>query len=728
MSAYRNRISRFATVMILAVLVVLAAACAATPGPAGQQGAAGPQGPQGVPGPAGPPGPQGTAGAAGAPGATGPAGPTGKTGAPPGPGLKLQIMKVDLPADNKPVVTFKINDSKGVALRPTDLDANSIRFALAKLVVDKDTGLMRYESFVTREVKGAEFTFNGEKKAPGVPTATQATLDQGGKIAEVPGADATFTYVFSNTIAAITDKSLTLVAGGQATRDNRGTVANAEFAFVPSGGSPVSHEVVKTENCNNCHDRLTAHGARVDTQYCVLCHSPQSTDVASGNTVDFKVMIHKIHAGETLPSVKAGKPYFIGGDTHDFSTVAFPQDVRNCTTCHAGAKDGDNWKTAPSAAACGSCHDAVNFKTGENHKGGAMPDDSACKMCHKPDGQEFDASVSGAHTVPNASKQLRMVKFEIVSVSDTKPGQKPTVVFNIKDATGKAIAPKEMASLSFTLAGPTTDYANRWTEAAITKTVEAGSNLQYTFAAAIPPDTKGTYAIGVEGYLTTTLKKADGSPLMGADGKTPLVVRDAGYNQVVYAPVTDTKPVTRRLVVNRDGCNLCHKDIGNPAGLSIHGGSRRNTEYCVLCHNPNTTDEARRPADKLPPQTISFDVLIHRLHTGEELGEPYVIYGFGNAAIDFSEVAYPGNRANCAKCHDKTSYALPLAKTVLPVTVTQKGAVVSTTLPTTAACTACHNSAAALGHTALNTTDSKVETCVVCHGPTSDFAVAKVHQ
>jgi OmcA/MtrC family decaheme c-type cytochrome len=715
----KNRLSLFAVVLTLAALALLAAACASAPGPAGSPGPAGPQGAQGVPGPAGPPGPQGAAGSAG------PAGPIGKTGSAPAPGLKLQITKVELPADNKPVVTFKITDGKGGALKPADLDANSIRFALAKLVVDKDSGLARYESYVTREVKGAEFTFNGEKKQPGAATAIQATLDTGGKITEV--ADG-YTYVFSNTISAAVDKSATHVAGGQASRDNRAAVANAVFPFVPAGGAPISHEVVKTETCNGCHNPLRLHGARVETQYCVLCHSPQSTDAASGNTVDFKVMVHKIHAGETLPSVKAGKPYFIGGDTHNYSTVAFPQDQRNCTTCHAGAKEGDNWKNAPSAAACGSCHDAVNFVTGENHKGGPQANDASCKACHKPDGQEFDASVSGAHTLPNASKQLRGVKFEIVSASDTKPGQKPTVLFNVKDNAGKAITPKEMGSLSLTLAGPTSDYANRWTESVLTRTVEVGGNLQYTFTAAIPISATGTFAIGIEGYVTTTLKKADGSTLPGADGKTPLVVRDAGYNQVIYAPVTDAKAVARRVVVKRDNCNACHQDLGNPAGLSIHGGSRRNTEYCVLCHNPNASDEARRPADKMPPETIAFDYLIHRLHTGEELGEPYVIYGFGNTAIDFSEVAYPGNRANCARCHDRTSFTLPLAKTALPVTVSQKGVIVSTTLPATAACTACHNSAAAKGHAAIMTTDANVETCVVCHGTTSEFAVAKVHQ
>lgn len=707
---------------IMALVAALAIGCSAAPSPAGPPGPPGPAGPAGL---AGAPGPAGAPGAPGAPGKS--------AAVSPGPGLKMEISKVDIGTDNKPVVTFKLTDDQGIPYKVTGLDANSLRFTIDKIVTDKDSGLTRYESYITSTVKGAPYNWYGEQKQPALASATQAVsaMDQGGKLTET---EAGYTYVFTNTLPSNFDKTATHVVGAQATRDTRTYVANTTFSFVPTGGTPIVREVVKIENCNQCHDPLKAHGGqRVDTSLCVLCHTAQSTDTQSGNTVEFKVMVHKIHRGNKLPSVVAKQPYFIGSSNNDFSTVGFPQDIRNCATCHAGAKNGDNWKTAPSAAACGSCHDNVNFKTGENHPGGPQTNDNTCKGCHQPDsGKEFDASVVGAHVIPNDSKQLRGVKFQIVSVSDTKPGQKPTVVFNIKDNSGKVIDPKEMTSFSLVLAGPTTDYANRWSETVTTggatKAKDAGSgNFQYTFDAAIPADAKGSYAVGIEGYITSQLKRADGSPLLGPD-KKPLDVRDAGYNQVFYLAVTDAKPVPRRNVVDRENCNKCHHDLGNPSGLSIHGGLRRNTEYCVLCHNANGTDEARRPADKGAPSTIDFDYLIHRLHTGEEQSTPFIVYGFGNVAVDFSEVRYPGNRADCVKCHAKGTMVLPLAKTVLPATVMQKGSVVSITPPVTNACTACHDSSAAKGHAALMTTADKVETCTVCHAETSDFAVSKVHK
>lgn len=714
-------------IALVALVALLAIGCSSTaPGTPGPQGAPGAVGPAGAQGPQGATGPAGPAGPAGATGVPGPQGAPGTAG--PGAGLKAEISKVDIGADNKPVVTFKLTDSKGNLLKNADLDANSFRFAISKVNTDKDSGQTSYESYITRTVTGGTFTLNGKAMQAALPSAIQATTDAGGKVTETA---AGFTYTFSNTLPANFDKNATTVVGMQTSRNNRADVANATFAFIPSGsGTPAVRQVVATDACNQCHDPLKAHGARIDTNYCVLCHSPQSTDVNSGNPIDLKVMAHKIHKASSLPSVTVDKkPYFI--NTSDFSDVTFPQDVRNCTTCHQpGTKNADNWKTQPSRAACGSCHDNIDWTSGKNHPAGPQANDNTCKGCHQPDsGKEFDASVVGAHVIPNDSKQLRGVKFAIVGVSDTKPGQKPTVTFNIQDRNGKTIDPKDMNSLSLVMAGPTTDYAQVWSESlAISPTIsskakDAGSgNYTYTFNAAIPADAVGSFAVSIQGYINTTLKKADGSALPGADGKTPLVVRDVGFNPVFYFGVTDAKAVARRPTVDRNDCNKCHHDLGNPAGLSIHGGSRMNTEFCVMCHNPNATDEAQRAADKGTPVSIEFDYLIHSIHKGNERTTPFIVYGFGNSVNNFSEIGYPGDLAHCSKCHLPNTNLLPLKK-ILPQTVTQKGAVVSVTQPITAVCAGCHDNVPAKAHYGIMTAGT-TETCNVCHAQGRDFSVS----
>jgi OmcA/MtrC family decaheme c-type cytochrome len=79
-------------------------------------------------------------------------------------------------------------------------------------------------------------------------------------------------------------------------------------------------------------------------------------------------MVHKIHTGQNLPSVRKGQPYFIvgfGGAVENWSNVAFPwhdHGVAHCTVCHSG-QDQDNWRTRPSLAVCSSCHDNVTWET-----------------------------------------------------------------------------------------------------------------------------------------------------------------------------------------------------------------------------------------------------------------------------------------------------------------------------------------------------------------------------
>ncbi|HEY2560412.1 MAG TPA: OmcA/MtrC family decaheme c-type cytochrome [Caldimonas sp.] len=250
--------------------------------------------------------------------------------------------------------------------------------------------------------------------------------------------------------------------------------ANAIYDFIPATGAQAgagdfSREIVAVDNCEACHRQLggvpglsdadTAAGfhggSRNETQYCVVCHTDQrrygqteatftvngairtftsETRLVDGRTVgNFPNYIHKIHMGPLL----VHQSYDYAGVLPNVTT--YPQDVRNCTSCHDGSstsqsttktKDGDHWKTSPSALACGACHDGINFATGTGvtvkdkaaglttsningtglaHPAGPQADDSACALCHRSNGSFADADIDLAHlpvTPPNPGNAL----------------------------------------------------------------------------------------------------------------------------------------------------------------------------------------------------------------------------------------------------------------------------------------------------------------------------------
>jgi OmcA/MtrC family decaheme c-type cytochrome len=440
-------------------------------------------------------------------------------------------------------------------------------------------------------------------------------------------------------------------------------------------------------------------------------------------TVDMPVMTHKIHMGADLPSVQAGMPYQIIGfqqGVNDYSTVHFPADVRRCEVCHeqgpvgtpaAPARQANAYLIRPSRAACGACHDNVNFATGENHIDLPQVSDNQCATCHIPQGElEFDASIKGAHTIPTHSLMLPGVVFEILGVDNGRPGQSPTVSFTIQDKTGNPILPSEMTALRLVNStGSAYDYPGFVSEDARRATA-SGNVYSYTFQRAIPADAQGTFAVGIEGYRAITL-------LPGTRKEMPNV-RDAGLNKVFYYAVTDPTAAPRRTVVTQAKCASCHEF------LELHGSNRNQVEHCLLCHNANETDTARRPADQQPPADIHFKTMIHKIHTGEELTADYTVYGFGNVPHNYNEVRYPGDRRDCGQCHVNNSEQLPLREGLLPTVAPRD--LINPMQPVTAACLSCHTTRPAASHALLNTSVLG-EACAVCHGPTSQFSINRVH-
>ena len=202
------------------------------------------------------------------------------------------------------------------------------------------------------------------------------------------------------------DPTVTTTIGVVGSRDltsfNLGTnYAGNTFNFVPNGSAvTVTRDVIRTASCNTCHDQLAFHGGHaVGMEQCVLCHQPQNADPTTGNTLDLKVMAHKIHMGSQLPSVVGttttpGVPYQIAGymgSISNFSTVVDPADPQRCEVCHSQTATGRRapkpakaFLTEPSRAACGACHDDVNFATGANHPGGFQTDDNAVRQLPYP--------------------------------------------------------------------------------------------------------------------------------------------------------------------------------------------------------------------------------------------------------------------------------------------------------------------------------------------------------
>ena len=375
------------------------------------------------------------------------------------PGIQVKIKSASIGSDGTISARVTIADPKGV---PLDMNgvmtpgAVTLRFIAASI----PAGQKQYVAYTTTTLKA---TINDN------PAQVQAATDSGGTFAK--NADGDYTYTFKTKAPANFDATVTHAIGVSAQRDlsefmtydEWSETANDVYNFVPNG-SPVqvTRSIVSTQACNQCHNPLFGHGgSRLTVEMCILCHTPQTVNPDTQLTQDMPVLIHKLHMGSSLPSVKAGAPYRIWhrGAWSDFSTVVFPQDVRNCTVCHTNAPQADNWKTNPSRAACGSCHDDVNFATGKNHVDLPQVSDNQCKNCHGSEATlDFDASIPGAHLIPAYSTSLPGIVLKVLKVENAVPGSAPTVTFQVMDKSGVPVDISKLTQIRVVLGGPNQDY------------------------------------------------------------------------------------------------------------------------------------------------------------------------------------------------------------------------------------------------------------------------------
>jgi OmcA/MtrC family decaheme c-type cytochrome len=714
-------------------------------------------GDDGSDGPPGPPGPQGPAGDPGPPGSPG--------GVPieSAPRINIEVTGVTVPeGGGAPMVKLKLTNDLDQGL--TGLSAGDIRFVLSQLTPGSAGGSSAWASYVTRD-------------SGGIPNA-QATTETASDGTFVDNGDGTYEYSFA---AALTDYPGAPIFDADKThrlgveiRDQAPISSNGIFNFVPSGGDvSFTRDIVDNDTCFACHDRLEFHGGpRTDVAYCVTCHNPSSIDGDTvdepwGGTVDMKQMIHKIHYGVNLTN-----GYFVvgfRGSVNDYSDIHFPQDVRNCQTCHEESDEdtpqASNWRLVANRASCGSCHDDIDWDNGGHPGGFSFADDTQCLDCHGPEAtiNGGAARIAEAHRILTQEASQRFA-YNILDVTDTGVGETPTVTFSVTDPTNDD-APYDIQNdnvwttcnfgasrLAISIGWDTRDYKNTGSGAnpaqpvsinplsacGGTSTANGDGTFTVTSPIAIPAGTTGTLAVAIDGH-----------PAVEVDGS---VERIAVTNAVDYFPVTDPEPVARRNAVAIERCDDCHQQ------LSMHGNNRTDEpEVCVLCHNPNATDANQRVAVSMPSdppsdcvsvlgeddQTIDMKVMIHAIHAGGATGQPYEVCGFRNS-VHVYDFVYPGKLNNCEGCHVEGGYYPVEADTILGTTTSVGDDPGPTddivTSPNSAVCSTCHVSDLARQHMIQNGGDfdarkaadsslisGGVETCALCHGPGGTADVVEVH-
>lgn len=429
-------------VVLLALMAILGVACQGAPGQVGPAGPPGQPGPQGIPGPL-------------------------------APGVERQVnasVTVSKPANGthfvsgeQAVLTITLKDQVGGAFdRANDFSQLRLMVAGPQEPTETVTAVKLLKTTADRSQPVHHY----------VDLKTNADVQVSGN---------TLTYK----LGAVSDeKPGTYIASVWAVSATAPLQQAMPVVELQIGTATVEKQIVAKEKCANCH--LGADTGRYQFRHsepplaagqpmswaidqnapltCKTCHNndgysafvdPLNKETRVTDPIVHRV--HGIHMGEELKSA-----YDIGsaesntpGVFEDYSGVIFPNNVKNCNTCHVD----DRFKTRPSQLACGACHDNVWFgdkasmpKGDVAHVGGPQPNDSNCATCHQPDTKSVAPSITEAHKV---EQLMNKIDVSITSGRNGKylvAGEKPVVTLVIRDDNGKPIDHAQVSETTFSTA------------------------------------------------------------------------------------------------------------------------------------------------------------------------------------------------------------------------------------------------------------------------------------
>ncbi len=531
------------------------------------------------------------------------------------------------------------------------------------------------------------------------------------------------------------------------------------YDYIPVTGANVDgqNEKVNLSNCLSCHNdfraqssnkggRVPFHGGqRYDVRYCVVCHNSQrrfSGNSLAGNAViaeptiaangtltppagrtnisvlrgeaiiDLPIFAHKIHSGENL-SLK-GNYAGLGTEINEF---AFPQDVRNCTRCHSSAAKADNWQTKVSRKACGSCHDGVNFVTGQGHGQAnlAQANDNSCLTCHDPTtslgvpakhlavappdpgnsllvpGGSSNTNASFIGNTANPPAGARVFKYDLNSVTTTDGGTgvfpvvkfrftegDAGVVFNPPTGTNELLTGFVGAPSVYCVFAVPQDGIARPADfnASISGYLKTLWNSTTSAGSLTGPDTTG--------YYTATL----------TGGRVPfnasMLTCGLGYSYSLSSALpltqTDVPGYPYSTTARTGGISLPPTNVWKVAtgytgrrgatASTSQTGQIASTQRCASCHNNLGVSPTYHSGQRNDAATCSFchnqnrnssgwtagsESFIHAIHAAKLRTTPFNWHAVG-ATEDhpsprgFFGVEYPGRLNYCESCHNPGYY------------------------------------------------------------------------
>ncbi|TAH39635.1 MAG: hypothetical protein EYC70_02270 [Planctomycetota bacterium] len=429
---------------------------------------------------------QGDDGAAGPPGSPGPPGSGGGGGDDvltkwdDLPGLVIEILEVSggslnnnrFRAGDMVSVRFTVENDDGDPIALAELDSGSILLSGPSFnyqrVIERQTDLISR----SRANDNGSYTYTF---ASPIPSEYLAPYNDSPSFGE-PDGELAGQALLDGTYTVGIEAYRIYTVDGEDFRD----ASNVAFDFLLGNTATTveSREIVLQQNCNRCHSDLRAHGgSRKEVTHCVLCHTSGAEDrntstVGNGTpgvSIDFAVMIHKIHNAAHLPSVlgvstdtdgsriydpAAAEPYQMigfGNRLIDFSHIVFPEwpnltspmprdqghsglgsteqgledtirmGVTDCAACH-GDPDGDGPAlppaqgdfaySVPSRKACGSCHDDIDWDLPYTSNGSTMPeqpDNQVCTLCHPSSGTPLSPTEAHLHPLLDPAFNLGTV-------------------------------------------------------------------------------------------------------------------------------------------------------------------------------------------------------------------------------------------------------------------------------------------------------------------------------